>query len=439
MDTWQFTPYAVCYLLAAGISFLVSYRGWKMQSVRGATYFSLLTLSSGIWTLGYLLGFFNTQLSWKLIMLRVEYLGNISTTYFWILFVVSYVYYDRWLTRRMIILLGIIPVITFIQILLVTRHHLFYQAFKLTTENGLIFSSKVYGPGFYLWTGYAYLIFFIGGIILTWGILSMSRQLRRQIIPILLLIILILILNFLYISGNNPIRPYDPTPLSFIVFGVVFLFIMHRYKFLDIVPVAYNLVFQNVNTGVIIADKRAYILEMNHAAEHILGHNQNDVLGKPILHIFPEHRKLIERFWDLKEIKTEIKIGDNSHIYELQHTPLTYKTGKPAGFIILLFDISKRKFLEKEQNRLIHKLQKKNLQLTEALAEIKTLKGLIPICANCKKIRDDKGYWNQIESYIQKHSDATFSHGMCSECSDELYGKEDWYIKMKTEEHKKKE
>lgn len=57
-------------------------------------------------------------------------------------------------------------------------------------------------------------------------------------------------------------------------------------------------------------------------------------------------------------------------------------------------------------------------------AEVKTLSGLLPICAACKKIRDDKGYWNQIESYIHKHSDAEFSHGICPECKEELYGEE---------------
>ena len=75
--------------------------------------------------------------------------------------------------------------------------------------------------------------------------------------------------------------------------------------------------------------------------------------------------------------------------------------------------------------------EKKILELKAALNEIKTLKGLLPICASCKKIRDDKGYWNQIESYIQRHSDAKFSHGICPECSDELYGDQNWYIEMK--------
>ncbi len=61
--------------------------------------------------------------------------------------------------------------------------------------------------------------------------------------------------------------------------------------------------------------------------------------------------------------------------------------------------------------------------------EMKILRGLIPICANCKDIRDDKGSWNQIEAYIQKHSSALFSHGMCPKCMDKLYGDQDWYKK----------
>jgi CheY-like chemotaxis protein len=60
-------------------------------------------------------------------------------------------------------------------------------------------------------------------------------------------------------------------------------------------------------------------------------------------------------------------------------------------------------------------------QLKGALSEIKTLSGLIPICANCKKIRDDKGYWQQVEKYVKKHSNAEFSHSICPDCVSELY------------------
>jgi len=59
--------------------------------------------------------------------------------------------------------------------------------------------------------------------------------------------------------------------------------------------------------------------------------------------------------------------------------------------------------------------------LEESLAQVKTLSGLLPICARCKKIRDDNGYWNQIENFITAHSDADFTHGICPDCSHALY------------------
>lgn len=76
-------------------------------------------------------------------------------------------------------------------------------------------------------------------------------------------------------------------------------------------------------------------------------------------------------------------------------------------------------------------------KLENALAEIKTLQGIIPICAHCKQIRDDKGIWKQIELYLSQHSDATFSHGICPACSEKLYGHHDWYKNIKAKREKK--
>jgi DNA-binding NarL/FixJ family response regulator len=66
-------------------------------------------------------------------------------------------------------------------------------------------------------------------------------------------------------------------------------------------------------------------------------------------------------------------------------------------------------------------LEARNQELLEALAKVKTLSGLLPICANCKKIRDDSGYWQQVEIYIQSHVEVEFSHGICPDCMKKLY------------------
>jgi hypothetical protein len=80
----------------------------------------------------------------------------------------------------------------------------------------------------------------------------------------------------------------------------------------------------------------------------------------------------------------------------------------------LILEVAEREKAEQEREQVIVKLQ-------QALAQVKRLSGFLPICASCKKIRDDQGYWQQVEAYIRDHSEAEFSHGLCPECAKMLY------------------
>jgi len=83
-------------------------------------------------------------------------------------------------------------------------------------------------------------------------------------------------------------------------------------------------------------------------------------------------------------------------------------------------ELAERKRTEEALKISEERLQQTNTQLQNALAEVKTLNGMLPICAHCKKIRDDKGYWNQLEAYIIQRTDATFTHGICPDCAKEF-------------------
>ena len=84
-----------------------------------------------------------------------------------------------------------------------------------------------------------------------------------------------------------------------------------------------------------------------------------------------------------------------------------------------------RHFIEDRLKRLVAErtmeLEESNIKLQQAISEIKTLQGILPICSKCKKIRDDQGFWQQVESYVTKHSKVTFSHAICPECMEEYY------------------
>ena len=108
------------------------------------------------------------------------------------------------------------------------------------------------------------------------------------------------------------------------------------------------------------------------------------------------------------------------------------KRENSSSLIGIVRDITARKNTEKELNDYRYHLQElvkartaeledEKARLYAAYASVKTLKGLLPICSGCKKIRDDRGYWNQVETYIQKHTDTEFSHGLCPDCVSKIY------------------
>lgn len=100
-----------------------------------------------------------------------------------------------------------------------------------------------------------------------------------------------------------------------------------------------------------------------------------------------------------------INVEINARLFYMQNKKFTLSISR---------DITSRKQHEQENEKLIADLQK-------ALAEVKRLSGLLPICSHCKKIRDDQGYWRQLEAYIQEHSEAQFSHGICQECMEKFF------------------
>ncbi len=87
---------------------------------------------------------------------------------------------------------------------------------------------------------------------------------------------------------------------------------------------------------------------------------------------------------------------------------------------------------------LIHmnaELSEKNKTVSQFIEEIKMLRGIVPICSNCKKIRDSSGNWETVETFIEERADVSFSHSLCQPCADQLYGHKEWYKEMKTEEN----
>ncbi|HEV2330784.1 MAG TPA: PAS domain S-box protein [Verrucomicrobiae bacterium] len=160
------------------------------------------------------------------------------------------------------------------------------------------------------------------------------------------------------------------------------------------------------------------VVSWNRSAERIYGFRAGEIIGRNVSILYPD-----ERLDELIDTMERIKRGDHvgrsetarvrkdGRLVPLSVTvsPMKNADGKIAGASVIARDITNRKREEQERIKLIQ-------ELTEALGRAKTLAGLLPICSCCKRIRDDQGYWQQVEAYISRHSDAVFTHGMCPEC-----------------------
>jgi hypothetical protein len=111
---------------------------------------------------------------------------------------------------------------------------------------------------------------------------------------------------------------------------------------------------------------------------------------------------------------THLNLAGEARLVEVHGCPIFDDKGNVVQMIEYSIDITDRKLAEQERERLITDLQ-------SALNRVKQLSGFIPICASCKNIRNDKGYWQKIEQYISEHSDAQFSHSICLDCAKKLY------------------
>jgi len=101
---------------------------------------------------------------------------------------------------------------------------------------------------------------------------------------------------------------------------------------------------------------------------------------------------------------------------QLTATVVREPSGRLLHTAALITDVTERRMAEREREKLIAELQ-------HALSEVRTLSGLLPICAWCKKVRDDKGYWERIESYIETHSHMQFTHGICPDCVQQYHSR----------------
>jgi len=181
----------------------------------------------------------------------------------------------------------------------------------------------------------------------------------------------------------------------------------------------YRTLFNNIPVGIGVSTSDGRVLAANDAMLQMFGYQEAglDQISLKELYLNPEDRDLFMKQFKtvgfFSGLETQFKRKDGTPFYgSITVTPFPMEN--LDAHLTVMVDVTQRKQVEEEREKLINELQ-------EALKEIKTLRSMLPLCSFCKKIRDDQGYWEQVDVYIHKHLQADISHSICPDCAKEQY------------------
>ena len=182
----------------------------------------------------------------------------------------------------------------------------------------------------------------------------------------------------------------------------------------------YRLLFSQESDPIFLFDVQTHaFMDANEAATRLYGYSKEEFTNMQIFDVSAEPEETEQRTREAVEkgtmnipLRWHKKKDGTVFPVEISAAAFSWKSRKVVCAIIR--DVTERIRAEMEREALV-------MQLQQALAEVKQLSGLLPICAACKKVRDDRGYWQQIEAYIRDHSEAEFTHSLCPDCVKELY------------------
>ncbi len=402
--------YATLLLLSALASGGIALAAWQRRRAPGATPLALLAAAMAWWSATYALhwtAFFRPS---HFFWLDLTYVGVVSAPVCIWLFSLQYTGRAHWISRGMLGALTGTTALT-ILVLLTDPHHGLFFGGRRDPAASSIFAG---GPWFWANLIYCYGLFLAALVVLVVSLRHKARIYRAQTWVLIGGLLVPWACNVLCLAGLTPWPDLDLSPVAFTLSGLILAIGLFRYRWLDIVPVARDLLIESMRDGVLVLDDRNRIVDLNPAAWRLTGCDGGDPIGREITALLGEQAALLTGE-PIESAQPDIIIqGAGARELELRSVPLVQGNGASQGRLVILRDISERRRLEQEREGIISSLQ-------EALGQVRTLEGLLPICSHCKRIRDDDGHWERIEVYIRRHSAAEFTHSICPECLRSLF------------------
>src|SRR5918997_1226210 len=348
MVDWGYTLYAIFLFGAAALLVLFAFRAWGHRGTPGAAALAVLMVAGAVWAVAYGLSLGTAEPSMRVLWGEIKYLGIVAVPLAWLVFALQYTGREGWVRRRTLALLAVEPVVALALIFTNEAHGLFWSSKESGTTGPYSTIESVYGPWFWVHLSYSYLLLLVGTVFLAQALLSSAHLYREQRIALVIGTSMPWAINAVNVSGLVPLGSPDPAPLAFALAGVVFAGPLFRYGPVDLVSVARDVVVEGMGDGVVVLDSQDRVVDLNPAAQRILGYPFTEAVGRPVARIMPGQVALLKRHQGSEEAYGEAALGSGAvpRYYDIAISSLRTRNVARAGRLISLRDITERKALE---------------------------------------------------------------------------------------------
>jgi len=376
---FHFPTYALAYVVSTILAFITAAMTWRRRANPGSVTFSLLMLSLCAWSFASVFEAGAATVANKLFWSKWQYIGIPFLPPLWMIFTFDF---TNWhiLHKRNHWMLFVIPFITLGLAFTNELHGLLWSEISIP-PGALNIGVYDHGTWFYVHIAYSYLMMLAGSIRLFSALFKYPFKKRRQIYIVLFATIIGWTANILYVAHAFPIQGLDITPISFTFITFMLAWNISRFRLFDIVPIARDLLIDNMAEGVIVLDRDDIVVDINPAAIEII--NDEDCrapLGKSVWQVFHKHYARIKKFRGKSDFATEFQLNEDPPRYvNLNSTEVQDEDGQNIGQLITIRDITRRKLgelREAEQRKLAEALAdtaaviNSSLELEEVLEKI---------------------------------------------------------------------
>ncbi|MFA5375374.1 MAG: PAS domain S-box protein [Dehalococcoidia bacterium] len=338
------TYYAIALVVTIAVALTLAGVAWRRRSIPGGTYFALMMLSGAWWAFAYAMEALTKDQSQKIIWVQVSNLGDGTMPVFFMLFALSYWRPDISIRLQYQILIWLIPVATIIIALTNGLHGFLWSEITPSVEDPNILVYE-HGPWFYVSMTYYYLTLWIGVVFLFRAATSLSRIYRRQALVVLVAAVLPWIVNALFLLGFSPVLGMDMAPIAGAATGLLLAFGIMKFQLFKVLPIAKEVVYKQIENGVLIVNYQGIVVDVNPAAKNMLGADVE--VGQNLEEVLKNRLKIPLPLPSVHQ-RTEASLNDREKPLWLDVViaPLFDRRNQLSGHLIMLHDISDRKSVE---------------------------------------------------------------------------------------------